>query len=374
MLKQTEDKTIDKLNEFLKNMTMSITSYATNYSGLGITKEENHIENLDSWLDFKWNFLKYVVEQNQNDSNYRLYKTFFNNKDNKSKILAIIIPGTAKQLDIAFRMLVWCLKISKESKINVTEIYDKLNNNQTVELKADNDFIKFCKGMYRWSQPGLNMTEMFKGSLFSQAVSSFFNENQFEQVKYVFKNVQYIKCNDEEFKEVQKILLGLELDYDPELEKENIQLLKFKERNEIIEVHESKKKTDQTTNPCMAPAIIGIFLPIVPSIVFIINMANKDKLKQDIAVITILIIVGLIPIVSAIVFGILAYQCEKIINDNYNKPPGGGVDYNDNKESRNDKSEDNSKKKEEKDNQFEDQGSDNSSDLSFSDNDEQDEL
>ena len=124
----------------------------------------------------------------------------------------------------------------------------------------------------------------------------------------------------------------------------------------------------------MAPAIIGIFLPIVPSIVFIINMANKDKLKQDIAVITILIIVGLIPIVSAIVFGILAYQCEKIINDNYNKTPGGGVDYNDNKESRNDKSEDNSKKKEEKDNQFEDQGSDNSSDLSFSDNDEQDEL
>ncbi|MBQ9492023.1 MAG: hypothetical protein IJU86_04565 [Firmicutes bacterium] len=374
MLKQTEDETIDNLNGFLKNMTMGITSYATNYSGLGITKEENHIENLDSWLDFKWNFLKYVVEQNQNDSNYRLYKTFFNNKDNKSKILAIIIPGTAKQLDIAFRMLVWCLKISKESKINVTEIYDKLNNNQTVELKADNDFIKFCKGMYRWSQPDLNMTEMFKGSLFSQAVSSFFNENQFEQVKYVFKNVQYIKCNDEEFKEVQKILLGLELDYDPELEKENIQLLKFKERNEIIEVHESKKKTDQTTNPCMAPAIIGIFLPIVPSIVFIINMANKDKLKQDIAVITILIIVGLIPIVSAIVFGILAYQCEKIINDNYNKPPGGGVDYNDNKESRNDKSEDNSKKKEEKDNQFEDQGSDNSSDLSFSDNDEQDEL
>lgn len=187
-------------------MTMWITSYAANYFSLGITKEEKQIKNLDSWLDFKWKFLKYVVGQNQNDSNYGLYKTFFDNKDNKSKILAIIIPGTAKQLDIAFGSLGWCLNISEESKINVTDIYDKLNNNQSVELKADNDFIKFCKGMYRWSQPGLNMTEMFKGSLFSYAVNSFFNENQFEKVKCVFKNVQNIKCNDKEFQEVQKIL------------------------------------------------------------------------------------------------------------------------------------------------------------------------
>ena len=187
-------------------MTMWITSYAANYFSLGITKEEKQIKNLDSWLDFKWKFLKYVVGQNQNDSNYGLYKTFFDNKDNKSKILAIIIPGTAKQLDIAFGSLGWCLNISEESKINVTDIYDKLNNNQSVELKADNDFIKFCKGMYRWSQPGLNMTEMFKGSLFSYAVNSFFNENQFEKFKCVFKNVQNIKCNDKEFQEVQKIL------------------------------------------------------------------------------------------------------------------------------------------------------------------------
>lgn len=106
----------------------------------------------------------------------------------------------------------------------------------------------------------------------------------------------------------------MELDYDPEFEKDNIKLLKFKERNEIIEVHESKKKTDQTTNPYTASAIIGIFLPIVPSIVFVVKVVYDDERKFGLTDL-LLIIVGLIPVVSAIVFGILAYNCNAIIDD-----------------------------------------------------------
>ena len=102
----------------------------------------------------------------------------------------------------------------------------------------------------------------------------------------------------------------MELDYDPEFEKDNIKLLKFKERNEIIEVHESKKKTDQTT----VSAIIGIFLPIVPSIVFVVKVVYDDERKFGLTDL-LLIIVGLIPVVSAIVFGILAYNCNAIIDD-----------------------------------------------------------
>ncbi len=341
MLKQTEDETIANLNKFLSELrrydeTLLVFRYQF------CSNDKNKIGDVDSWLDLKWNFLKYVVEQNQLDSNDKLCKTFFDNENNKSKMYKIRIKdkplGMPAILSYFFNFLLVSNENNKINKIDVTAIHNELTGNEKVEnknvkLEADNAFIKFCKGMYRLGQSDFNtedMKQIFINGFFYQPINSFFKQNQRDQVIYVFNNIDKIECEDDEFKEVKKILSELQLIED----QDNSELLKFverkgidKEKNSIvIERNRGKhtEKTDQTTNPFIAPAIIGIFLPIVPSIVFIINIAYNDKYKfgpKDIP----LIIVGLIPVVSAIVFGILAYNYDPIIDDNKSISSGFGA-------------------------------------------------
>ncbi len=314
-----KDKTIANLNTFLENLRekILIDIMLTDINGLKIT-------NLDSWLDLKWNLLQYFVDKNQDNLKYASCKNFFKNETNKSKMSSIIIINKDfNRSKACFAFLGAYFFKSNENKIDIDiqEIYGKLASNRPVKLEVGHDFIKFCKGMYRWSQPDLDIKNLCGNSLFQKAINWFFKEDQREQVIYIFNHINRIECNDREFIEVKKILLRLKLEYGSNKQ------LKFVEKGKIVEKNENNslnkeiensQRTGQTKNPYKAPAIIGIFLPIFPSIVFVVNVACDNKYKFGMTDI-LFIIVGLIPIVSTVVFGILAYNCNSIIDNDKQK-------------------------------------------------------
>ncbi len=326
----SEEDTIASLNAFFSSARQLVLNTVALYNV--------KIQDLDSWLDLKWNLLKDIVSknnENNNDQNYELCKAFFGNENNRSKMRCISLE-VSFSVNLLVANFVNRLSVSDKNKIDVEEIYCKLSNDQSVKLEADDAFIKFCKGMYRWSQPNVDIKDLFKCQFFKAAINQFFKQDQYNRVAHIFNHrIDKIECDDKEFTEFKKILSQLtseiNLKYDS-----NLKQLGFVEKEKIVEENENSnlnkeiensQRTGHTTNPYTVLAIIGIFLPFIPSIVFVFKIVCDDKYKSGGIIDILLFIAGLVPLISTIVFGILAYKYNAVI-DNNNKPSGSGTDYN----------------------------------------------
>ena len=118
----SEKDTIASLNAFFSSARQLVLNTVALYNV--------KIQDLDSWLDLKWNLLKDIVSKNKNDQNYELCKAFFDNEDNRSKMHCISLQ-VFFSVDTLIANFVDHLSVSDKNKIDEIkklkkiEVYDE---------------------------------------------------------------------------------------------------------------------------------------------------------------------------------------------------------------------------------------------------------
>ena len=167
---------------------------------------EGPFKSADDILNFKFDLVKVCVSKQLRFSSYKdcfnddltqyqqkiekleLHKNLYGNVDNGYKQLLILLFNTKLTQDFDYN-----------GKISLKDIQDAINN-KTV-LSPDNNFIKICKGIYKFTY-GLSSNEA--GQILGAILNIFVNKvdrwaKDTGNLTDVLTKIQDIQCNDEEF-------------------------------------------------------------------------------------------------------------------------------------------------------------------------------
>lgn len=115
-----------------------------------------------------------------------------------------------KQNYIYLKLCFYDIDINFQKKIQLSDIKATINDKKN--LNSNNDFIKMCKGIYKFTY-GLSPYDQESSDLCANCLNQFMRSVdqwvEFEQKQYlneVLNNIQKIQCDDEEFKQFKQTL------------------------------------------------------------------------------------------------------------------------------------------------------------------------
>ena len=316
------EKNIDSLCKAIEGAASSVV----NVMWLELTACAKNINSTDEILNLKFNLLKKVIAE-YSIIKLKSYKDFFKNSDatndldnqngtNQSKIERVNLGNSVNSWQ-SMTLMFNNVHLMQEfnDKVRLSDVKEAIEKGQP--LNSNNGFIKICKGIYKFTY---GFPENSKGSakILSYALNQFakyvnkwaINE---DNLQYVFKHIQDIRCEDEEFKGFKERLEYCFYDEQTETFEVNESKTEEKEEtivNNSIRVPSSTANQDETSEEKISKKKLFLLIATVIFLAAVIFFTINLILAQTLAII----------LATIVTIALVAFLAISIKNDVINKP------------------------------------------------------